>query len=301
MTEDFYNERPEGGSPVRRRRRVRIFPIVLLVLLVVAGILYIDSNTRMVTTKYELSYANLPEAFDGFSIVVLADLHGSEHGENNKKLTDAVKSAKPDIIVIAGDLIDRYQEKKPVERQIEIAESLVAELTSVAPVYYVTGNHEWDSRKVRPLLTMLNEKGVHALRNKYTLLEAGGETIVLAGVDDPNGPADMIKPDEFIENIYEKEGENFLVLLSHRNYYLPMYSKLGVDLVLSGHAHGGMVRLPFTDGIIGPQLDLLPTYTSGIYSRDGTDMVVSRGLGNHFGWTRFMNNPEVVVVVLRHS
>jgi len=109
----------------------------------------------------------------------------------------------------------------------------------------------------------------------------------------------MITPREFVERIHANENPDFIIMLSHRNNNLRLYSDLDVDLVLSGHAHGGMVRLPFTDGLIGPQGELFPTYTSGVYSRGNTNMVVSRGLGNHFGWTRFLNNPHVVVVELR--
>jgi len=273
--------------------------VILLVFLLLVGVLYYDSNTRLVTTEYELHYTNLPEAFDGYRIVVLADLHGAELGEDNARLIAAVRAADPDIITIVGDLIDRFQAGKPVARQLEIAETLVNQLVRIAPVYYVTGNHEWDSGAVRPLLAMLEDSDVSVLRNQYRLLTRDGETIILAGVDDPGGPADMVKPREFIESIYQREDTDFIVVLSHRNYNLALYSRLGVDLVLSGHAHGGMVRLPFTDGLIGPQYDFLPTYTSGVYTRNETNMVVSRGLGNHFGWTRFLNNPQVVVVVLQ--
>ena len=276
-----------------------IFFIVLLIILVPVGILYIDSNTRLVTTEFDLYYANLPDAFDGYRIALLADIHGVEHGKNNERLTEAVRAANPDIIVIAGDLIDRFQTGKPVEKQLEIAQTLVSQLVRIAPVYYVTGNHEWDSGAVRPLLLMLEENDVNVLRNQYRRLKIGNETIILAGVDDPGGPADMIKPEDFIESIQQGENADFIVVLSHRNYNLPLYSRLGVELVLSGHAHGGMVRLPFTDGIVGPQYDLFPTHTSGLYTMGNTDMVVSRGLGNHFGWTRFLNNPEVVVVELK--
>jgi len=290
-------------------------------------ILFIDSNTRLVTTEYKLNYSDLPEAFDRYRIVVLADVHGAQHGENNENLINAVKATNPDMIAIVGDLIDRYQPRKPVEKQLEIAQTLVDGLMTVAPVYFVTGNHEWDSGEVRSLLVLLEESGVTVLQNQYRLLEpaaaaassedaedaedagaadnaeyaesAEGGTVILAGVDDPNGPADMVKPGEFIENIRQKEDPDFIMVLSHRNYNLKMYDKLDADLVLSGHAHGGMVRLPFTDGLVGPQNDFFPTYTSGIYTSGETNMVVSRGLGNHLGWTRFLNNPEVVVVELR--
>jgi len=253
----------------------------------------------MVTTEYEVDFPNLPAAFDGYRIVVLSDIHGTEHGKDNQRLIDSVRNANPDIIAITGDLIDRFQTKNPVERQLEIAETLVKGIVPIAPVYYITGNHEWDSGAVRPLLEMLEGHGVQVLRNRYTRLESDGESILLAGVDDPNGPADMAKPREFIDRVFETEGAGFMVLLEHRNYNLKRSSELGVDLVLCGHAHGGMVRLPFTDGIIGPTLDLFPTYTNGIYTEGDTKTIVSRGLGNHMGWTRFLNNPQLVVAVLR--
>ena len=275
------------------------FLIILLIILIPVGIVYIDSNTRLVTTVYELYYPDLPPAFDGFRIVLLADVHGSEHGDDNEKLIKQIRAADPDIITIAGDLIDRFQREKPVEQQLEIAQTLVHQLVRIAPVYYVTGNHEWDSGAIRPLLAMLEENDVDVLRNDHRRLTAGSDMIILAGVDDPGGPADMVKPDDFIKNILQRENVDFLIVLNHRNYSLPLFSKLGVDLVLSGHAHGGMVRLPFIDGLIGAQYELFPTYTSGVYTEGDTNMVVSRGLGNHFGWTRFMNNPQVVVVELR--
>jgi len=276
-----------------------IFLIIFLIVAIPAMVIFYDSNTRLITTEYELYYDNLPDAFDGYRIVLLADLHGVEHGDNNKQLVEKIEAAHPDIIAIAGDLIDRHQKSRPVDMQLEIAETLIYQLVRVAPVYYVTGNHEWDSGEVRPLLAMLEEHGVNVLRNQYRRLTIGSDSIILAGVDDPGGPADMIRPDDFIESIHQREEVNFMVVLNHRNYSLPLFSKHGVDLVLSGHAHGGMVRLPFTDGIIGPRYELFPTNTSGVYTLDDTKMVVTPGLGNHLGWTRFLNNPQVVVVELR--
>ena len=289
-----------------RRKRfgcLGFFLFILLIVVIAAVVILIDSNTRLVTTNYELRYDNLPDSFNGYRIVLLADLHGAEHGKNNEKLVEKVVDANPDIITIAGDLIDRYQPGHPVEDQLKIAKTLVQQLVEIAPVFYVTGNHEWDSGMVRELLAVLEESGVNVLQNKYESLFyqqiVGNDRLVIVGLEDPGGPADMIKPDDFIESIWERENPDFLVVMYHRNYNLRMFSELGVDLVLSGHAHGGMVRLPFTDGLIGPQYDLFPTYTDGLYSIGDTDMIVSRGLGNHFGWTRFLNNPQVVVVELR--
>ena len=275
--------------------------IVLLIIVIPLVVILVDSNTRLVTTEFELIYDDLPDEFNGYRIVLLADLHGVEHGKDNERLIQKIKDANPDIITIAGDLIDRYQPGRPVERQIEVAQTLVHQLVRIAPVFYVTGNHEWDSGMLRPLLEMLEENDVNVLQHESRRLTIGDDSIILAGLEDPNGPADMKKPAEFIEELYEEEEPDFLIVLSHRNNNLQTLSRIGVDLILSGHAHGGMVRLPFTDGLVGPQQEFFPTFTSGVYTRGSTNMVVSRGLGNHFGWTRFLNNPQVVVVELRAS
>jgi len=285
----------------RVRTRRRIFPWIILGVILVTAILFFDSNMRIVTGEYELFYTDLPEEFDGFRIVVLSDLHATKFGQDNERLIRLVRKANPDIIAITGDILDAYR-RIPVERQLVVAETLVQSLVPIAPVYFVTGNHEWDRRVGGPweLFSILEAHGVIVLRNQYVNLESGGETIILAGVDDPNGPADMIRPAEFVERIFEREGEDsFIVMLSHRNHNLPLYSSLGVQLVLCGHAHGGIVRLPFTDGLVGPQLELFPTYTSGVYTMGGTNMVVSRGLGNYVMSPRFLNNPHIVVAVLR--
>jgi len=234
---------------------------------------------------------------------LLADLHGNEHGSDNERLVKRIRDANPDIIVFAGDIIDQQQTRRPVERQLEVAQTLVQQLVRIAPVYYVTGNHEWDTgmnSARNELFSVLRENDVTVLQNQYRQLTIGDDSIVLIGLQDPGGPADMIKPDEYINNVIQHENPEFLMVLNHRNYSLEQFSRLGVNLILSGHAHGGMVRLPFTDGLIGAQMELFPTYTRGVYTSGDTKMVVTAGLGNHVGWTRFLNNPQVVVVELRN-
>ena len=279
--------------------------LVLLVVILIAAVLVYDSNTRIVATEYELFYPNLPAAFDGYRIVVLSDIHAAEFGKGNERLITEVKEAKPDIIAITGDFIDGYK-KTASQEQLDIAGALAKSLKPIAPIYFVTGNHDWDSGAMRTLISLLEAHDVLVLRNSFTRIEAGGESIILVGTDDPNGPSDMMKPDELIEKVRAAAGGpaagsagDFIVVLEHRNNHLQLYSELGVDLVLCGHAHGGIIRLPFTDGVLGQQRDLFPTYTNGVYTSGDTNMVVSRGLGNSLGIPRFLNNPHIVVAVLR--
>ena len=282
------------------RRKLWAGLAIILVLVLAVAALVFDSNTRIVVSEYQLFYNDLPDSFDGFRIIVLADIHATEFGNGNARLIERVRDVNPDIIAINGDLMCAYL-RVPLDVQLEVADRLAVALTEIAPVYFVTGNHEWDRRVGGPaeLFRILEYRGVTVLRNRHVLIERGGDSIVLAGVDDPNGPADMIRPNEVVERIFSREGDDsFIVMLEHRNNNLSLYSSLGVQLVLSAHAHGGIVRLPFTDGLVGPQRELFPTYTSGIYTMGDTNMIVSRGLGNHIVW-RFLNNPQIVVAVLR--
>ena len=278
------------------RKRNIILIIIATAIILTFAIFFYDSNARIVVTEYQLYYSNLPEAFDGYRIVVLADIHGNEFGRNNERLIAYVIEAAPDIITIPGDLIDEYGS---TFRHLEVALTLVSKLVEIAPTYFVTGNHDWSSGELPALLSMLESFGVIILQNDYVLLESDSQSIILAGTDDPNGPADMIKPGQLVSEIKEKHEDSFFIMLEHRNYNLPLYSELGVDLVISGHSHGGIIRLPFTDGLLATRFYFFPSYASGVNTMDSTNMVVSRGLGSSFMWMRLFNNPEVVVVELR--
>ncbi|MCL2366537.1 MAG: metallophosphoesterase [Oscillospiraceae bacterium] len=289
-------QRENTGKKRKRKRRAR--PILLLIFVLVIGALLLDSNLRLVKTEYELFFPNLPESFDGFRIVILADVHAAVFGEDNERLISMVEDARPDIIAIAGDFVDNYG-RLGREAQLAVAENILIDITPIAPVYYVTGNHEWEDGLIWPFLDILNEHGVYVLRNRFVHLFRGDDMIILAGTDDPNGPADMIRPEELVRRIQYAVPDTFTVMLEHRNHNLGLYSALGVDLVLSGHTHGGYIRLPFTDGLLGTNRDWFPSYTSGLYTQGGTKMLVSRGIGNHLFIPRFLNNPEVVVAILR--
>jgi predicted MPP superfamily phosphohydrolase len=274
----------------KRRFNHRLGLLGFLALLLSA--VFFDGNTRIDAAEYTLSYVNLPRAFDGYRITSLSDVHAAQFGKDNRRLIAAVRKTRPDVIAITGDLIDSTN-------QLGVVDALIEGLTAIAPVYYVTGNHEWDSGDIKNLFSLLRRRGVAVLRNEYVVLTRGSDAIVLAGTDDPNGPADMMKPARLIESIRAKEGDKFLIVLEHRNNHLGLYASLGVDLIICGHAHGGIVRLPFTDGLVGPAREFLPSYTNGVYTSGGASMLVSRGIGNHTGYPRFLNNPHLPVAVLR--
>ena len=265
-----------------------------LILLLLLAALLADSRWRIVTSEYTLELRDLPESFAGFRILQLSDLHGDEFGRDEKTLLAAIRRAEPDLIAITGDLVD---EKADLPR----VEAMLPELTAVAPCYYVTGNHEWASGCVGELCALLERYGVTVLHNDYRVVEKDGAGLLLGGVEDPNGRADMIRPDQFVQNVRAAYPDACFVLLAHRNYWPEKYPELPVDVILCGHAHGGIVRLPFVGGVLGTDRLLFPRDTEGTIVSGPYTMVVSRGLGNVRGTLRLFNNPELTVTVLQKS
>ena len=280
--------------PRKRRPRGRRILILLLLALLCAGF-FRWSNHSLQVERLTFSSPRLPEGFDGCTVVVLADLHGAVFGADNQRLLETVSNQAPDVILLAGDLLDRFRET-PHSYAVDLGQRLAA----IAPTYFVTGNHEWALPDVPALKEALTEAGVTVLDNRFVTLERGGDQILLAGVDDPNGYADQKTPEELAEEVHAAWGDGFWLLLAHRNnLFAPRYSRLGADLVISGHGHGGMIRLPFTDGLISVERTLFPSYTAGFYEENGSTAFISRGLGNSGPSFRLFNRPEVAVLTLR--
>lgn len=281
-------------SPKRKqRRRRRWWPWLLLLAAFFCIALY-RSNKTLSVERYTFADPALPAGFEGLRIVQLSDLHGAVFGEDNADLIAAVAAEEPDLIVLTGDLQDRFRETPP-----QYTWDLGAAMAAIAPTYFVTGNHEWAVGDVPELKEGLAEAGVTVLSNTYTVLERGGDRLVLAGIDDPNGYADQKTPEELAEEIRQEQGEAPWLLLAHRNnLFEDRYSALGADLVISGHGHGGMIRLPFTDGLIGVDRTLFPSYTDGFYAHNGARVFVSRGLGSSGPSFRLFNRPQVAVLTL---
>ena len=279
----------------RRRRRRRVPRIVPFLLLAICGVLFFRwSNRSLQIEAFTYASPRLPEGFDGCTIVQLSDLHGASFGEDNAELIAAVAAQDPDLIFLTGDIQDRYR-KTPASYTVAIGRAMAG----IAPTYFVTGNHEWAFPDVRELKRALKDAGVTALTNEFVALERNGSVIFLAGIDDPNGFADQKSPEALAEEVKAAAGGGFWMLLAHRNnYFEKQYSSLGADLVISGHGHGGLIRLPFTDGLISVERTLFPSYTAGFYQFNGRDVFVSRGLGNSGPSFRLFNRPQLVTLTL---
>ena len=248
---------------------------VLLILL-----LFWLSNNLIFTTRYTLEEEGLER---NIRIVQVSDLHGKAFGKNNCRLIEKVISEHPDFIAVTGDIIHRYTEKNK-----KVALRLISSLAEIAPVLYIAGNHE------------LRNKGYRFFRRD--LIEAGAQVLD----DCPLNICDLtvvglkcssLKNDKIFEVTPKDNG--FKILLAHMPQFIEKYAMAGYDIVLSGHAHGGQWRIPFThQGIYSPGQGLFPKYTEGVHTCGKTKMVISRGLGNSEFPLRLFNNPELVTVNL---
>ena len=246
----------------------------------------------LVTEHYEIAVRELPKGYEGLRIVLLSDLHGASFGTDNGRLVERVGREKPDLIALTGDFVCETGDAAAFA-------SLLRQLRELAPCYYVSGNHEWAAHAMEKTAEILEENDTVYLNNRYVILEKNGERLCLCGAEDPNSYAEMISPEELVSDLRSREGTLPVVFLCHRNNSMEKTPSLDVDLILCGHSHGGIVRLPGAGGVLGVDRKLFPRYDAGLYSNDRYAMVVSRGLGTIHHIPRICNFPEIAVVELK--
>ena len=276
----------------------KIVLIVSVLVILCIGIWTLWGNTALEVNEYEIVSDRIPEAFSGFRIAQVSDLHNAECGEGNEKLIELLSQTDPDMIVITGDLIDSRH------TDIEIALEFARHAIKLAPVYYVSGNHEARVREYEDLKIGLVKAGVVILENHKVEITREGESISILGIDDPSfqenylfGDAASVTSSALSE--LQNESDGYTILLAHRPELFETYVDAGVNLVFSGHAHGGQFRLPFVGGLVAPNQGLFPKYDAGLFSEGSTTMIVSRGVGNSIIPIRFNNWPEIVTVTLQ--
>lgn len=279
------------------KKKHRIVLIVGAAFLLALIVWIIWGNTALELNTYTVTSTKLPQAFNGYRIAHISDLHNTELGDDNEHLLSLLKDSQPDMIAITGDLIDSRH------TDIGVALHFAEEAMAIAPCYYVTGNHESRISQYATLKEGLTELGVVVLENKRLEINQSGETIFLFGVDDPSFRTDYLFGDassvmqDTLHGLVDNETA-YRILLSHRPELFDVYTEHNVDLVLSGHAHGGQFRLPLVGGLVAPNQGLFPTYDAGLYTDKNTNMIVSRGIGNSIIPFRFNNRPEVILITL---
>lgn len=262
-------------------------------------ILTIIDNKRIQITNYDITSKKVKNEI---IIAQISDLHNTSFGKHNKTLVNKIKDIKPDIIAITGDLIDSSK------TNITVAMNFINQAVKIAPIYYVPGNHEaWNLSDYSTLKDKLKKAGVVVLEGEDKEIKVKDNKISLLGITDPDyiGEAGISELDVVSTDLdtLSYDSDNLVILLSHRPELFSAYKHRDIDLVLTGHAHGGQFRTSLPGGLLAPDQGLFPKYTSGIYKDkdDKTQMIVSRGLGNSVIPIRINNNPEVVVVNVRRK
>ena len=258
-------------------------------------------------THYDIVSEKLNKLTKEKKIVFLTDLHNNSYGKNNKKLFGTVKCQNPDLILIGGDMMVG----KP-DASTKVAEDFVKKLTEICPVYYANGNHEQRMKiypekfgtKYQEYKTSVEQSGVQFLENEHVELLFDECPVQIHGLEIPReGYKKFRKTNVSLEQIEERIGKadssKYQILLAHNPIYADTYLEWGTDLVLSGHLHGGIVRLPGLGGLITPQFRLLPKYSGELSVKNGKNVVVSKGLGTHTIKIRFLNPAELIVLHLQ--
>ena len=282
--------------PAKKRTSIILAVVAAILFALIAWIIW--GNTALELNTYTISSSKLPQSFDGYRIAHVSDLHNAEMGKNNEKLLTMLRDADPDMIAITGDLVDSRN------TDIEVALQFVREAVKIAPCYYVTGNHEARISEYDELKVGMEAAGVTVLEDAQTEISLTGEFIRLIGVNDPSYQTDYLFGDAKtvmntkLEELHTEQ-DRFTILLSHRPELFETYVDHDLDLVLSGHAHGGQFRLPFVGGLVAPNQGFFPEYDAGLYSMNHTNMIVSRGIGNSILPFRFNNRPEVIIIELK--
>lgn len=267
-----------------------IVVLALFILLLVYGYL---SNLQLTVEEYRVGEGVGKEPV---RMVFLTDLHGGKFGANNRRLVKEIQRQKPDLICLAGDMIIKNG------KGIDSCLALCKELVKLAPVFYSPGNHEIRLEEYGSFVFQLKKEGVNWLNNESRTAVIRERKFRITGLD---------IPEEYYHKFWQKTDftQNYLddnlgsafeggtqILLAHNPEYCRAYFAWGADVVLSGHVHGGILRLPFVGGVIDPSLRLFPQYTGGCYQSNSSVMILSRGLGTHHIRFRFFNPPELSVI-----
>lgn len=283
------------SDTIKKRIVIRVLALVCLIVLLIW--IYWGNNTIEVS-QLRIEDKLIPESLNGFTIVHISDLHNKEFGKQQENLLKKIKEAKPDLIAITGDIID--SRSTDIKKALDLIEGAI----KVAPIYFVTGNHEAWAEEYKDLKKHLEQTGVIILDDNMVNILEGNTAIQLIGLADPDFTvkSDLLNEvkamvNTKLQNMVSTEA-SYRILLSHRPELIDVYEKNSINLVLSGHAHGGQFRIPFIGGLIAPDQGFFPKYTEGLYRVGETKLIVSRGLGNSIIPFRINNRPELVVITL---
>ncbi len=281
---------------------MKILLVIIIILALVCLISCVIDTHRFVVRNYRIADERIRR---DMRFVLLCDLHNKEYGQDNAKLIEAIDAQSPDAILIAGDMPNALKGHDPSP-----AVNLLKDLAAKYPIYYGFGNHEyrlriypntygdmWDRYKAS-----LDDIGVHIMDNETVGIEGSGISISALTMDRKfykRFGGERLKEDDVRDYLGERgSDDDYRILIAHDPEYFPEYAKWGADLTVSGHVHGGIMRLPFVGGIVSPRLIRLPRYSDGEYNIDSHKIIVSCGLGTHTIHVRVFNPAELSVIDL---
>lgn len=274
--------------------------IRLLIFIASFFLFFFWQNNHIVITEIDYNNSKIPEDFKDFTILQVSDLHNKSFGRGQKYLLNKIKSTSPDIIVITGDLIDRRK------YDLETAMVFIKGAEEIAPIYYVSGNHEAWSGQYENIKKELLKAKVSILDDSKIHIKYKDGKIELLGLSDPDfltsNYLDGTDLSKLLDNLESMADEGvFQILLSHRPELFHLYAEENIDLIFAGHAHGGQFRIPYLGGLVAPDQGLFPEYTSGKHIKGKSTMIVNRGLGNSIIPLRIFNRPEIIKVILQNT
>lgn len=275
-----------------KKTKFRVVVPVFAVLYAALMAYFLYGNYHLVTTEYEYASVEVSEEMDGYTIVQISDLHNQLFGIGDSRLMKDIKAAEPDIIVVTGDVVDMSH------TSFKLAEVFFEGAVKIAPVYYISGNHEkWlaDIRKddYNQFIQDIQAMGVNCIDDQTIDMQG----FTLAGVSEWSLGGEINVAND-ASQAASKEND-LVVMLAHEPGYLSDYSKAGADIVLTGHNHGGQIVVPGKGGLISSDFEFFPELCEGVHTEGETAMFISRGLGNSLFPVRINNYPEIVKVVLR--
>lgn len=292
-----------------KRNRFIIYTLIFAIgISLVIFIVFKVNKNKVDITKYNIVNEKIPTEFNGFKIVQLSDFHSKGYKETTEKIITKINNINPDIVVMTGDMISWELEN------IDEFNKLIKEVCAKFPVYYINGNHEQLAQILKKseydnFITEIKELGVVIINNSYIEVIKKDQSIRLYEIDIPLDDSTGLYiteeqiEDNYVENILsEIDSEKFNILLAHNPLFIDEYSKWGADLVLSGHIHGGIIRIPLINkGIISPEKELFPKYDAGDFKVGDTIMIVNRGIGSSSFDLRIFNSPEISVITLKNK
>ena len=260
-------------------------------------LVFTSAACKAISTKTYRIETPLLEEQNSITIALISDLHSTIFGKDQTTLIDKIKNHNPDLIVLSGDIFDDVISMTGTQLLLE-------GISGISPVYYVTGNHEYWSNDIQAIRDELISYGVIILSDNYEIIEINNNKVVIAGIEDPDKKlreTPDYDPNDSMESAFRELDEMSLykILIAHRPEMIENYKKYSFDLILSGHTHGGQVRIPpVLNGLYAPGQGLFPKYAGGIYTHGNLTHIISRGLSINPRLPRIFNPPELVIIII---